>query len=278
MRTMSWVVFISGIIAFLGSTPAAEGRVKVQIPATGKPAIERPNAERSLELIRTAGQLSWSVANKAELAHLLSDEAVVKAFLNTIANEGRTPELPYVEAVKEFTLADLRGDGSLELVVLMDETGRAFFNDIAIISRESVPKGTKGVLRDFEGFIERMVTGWNISDLDSSIKDLDGDGICEFIVPELLEQYHGADAHGILEGIFRWNGRDYENASSRYPWYYQQVVLPRLEQKLRLHDAGAAAAAADRRQTSEMRSADVQRRAKINMAIAEARKRAGNGK
>ena len=167
-----------------------------------------------------AARLSWSATGAQALRALLKDNATVKRFLNEIDTGGDPTAPDLIAKVKDYRLLDLWGDGQVELIAIIDVSGRSFFN-ILEIARLSP-----------QGLVTRNVQGFEIEDLDSTLKDLDGDGRCELVVPELLEPYEGGRPLATLEEVYVFDGQWYVKASSKFPEFYNDVVLPRLQTAL----------------------------------------------
>lgn len=178
-------------------------------------------AQSQTSIARAASQVSWSHVGLEELRGLFRNSASVKDFLHQIDTRGGRMAPDIIAGVKEYKLTDLAGDGWIELIAIVDVTGRAFFNNIVIVSSSPT------------GFVVRELRGWDIGSLDSALIDLDGNGSLEILVPEPLESYRGAIARpATIVEIYAWNGREYEKASGRFPSYYRDVVLPTLEHRL----------------------------------------------
>lgn len=187
-----------------------------------------------------AQQIQWTADNASALQRLFNNARVVRTFLNEIAGEGDAREPGMIGGdVKEYQFIDLNKDGRLELVALADVSGRGFYNNLEIVySRPDAPPPIDPLTFEFRGFVLKNIDGFGVDTLASTLKDLDGDGRFEFLVPEPLEQYQGAAKPvAVLPEVYRWNGHDYEKASARYPTYYRNVVLPRLERELRELDS-----------------------------------------
>ena len=107
--------------------------------------------------------------------------------------------------------------------------------------------------------------------LNQVLRDLDRDGTYEIVMPQPLG---GEGASGgprlpaEIPEVFAWKDGDYANVSARYPEFYRDEVLPRLERQLQLLEAQPGAADPSDRAA---RRAD---RENVVREIAEARKRA----
>ncbi|MBE3602267.1 hypothetical protein IMX07_01355 [bacterium] len=122
--------------------------------------------------------------------------------------------------IREFKWADLRGDGRLELVAILDVNGRKFFNSLVILRR-----GANGNVKYQE------LRGWMIADLGNVIRDLNGDGQDELIIPAVLYQYNTAGTY-TWPVVYRLEKGKYIQASSDFPRFYDAEVLPTLQKQI----------------------------------------------
>jgi hypothetical protein len=185
-------------------------------------------------VIQRARQLQWSAAGQAGLRDFFTDVHVVRTFLNEIQTGGDGSEPGTFAAVKEYRFVDLDNDGWLELVALVDVSGREFFNSIEIVHQSPAARGPRDRLaREYEGFALETVHGFEIDSLDAALKDLDNDGRYEIVVKDLVGAYQGTTRpNAVIPEIYGWTGDRYEKTSSRFPAYYRQIVLPELERAL----------------------------------------------
>jgi hypothetical protein len=171
-------------------------------------------------------QLPWAKANTEELRRILDNKSAVKSFLNEIGVDGAGPSVRLVSEVREYRFVDLTGSGAVELIALVDITGRGFFNNIHIVYRRP------------EGLVTRELHGLGLENLDQAVTDLDRDGVYEIVLPQAVSDYHGATKPTpVLPEVYAWTGNEYEKASSRFPAYYRDVVLPTLERRLNKLDS-----------------------------------------
>ena len=200
-----------------GTSPVVRNAIALAIAVAA--VLAAPAARGQESLTSAAARLSWSATGAEALRALLKDNATVKRFLNEI-DTGDPTGAGAIEAVKEYRLLDLWGDGQIELIALIDVSGRGFFNILEIVRLGP------------EGFVTPEVRGFQIEGLESTLKDLDGDGRYELVVPTLLEEYEGARPLATLEEVYVFNGQQYVKASGRFPQFYSEVVLPRLQREL----------------------------------------------
>ena len=234
------------------------------------PAQPGRTANQRSDLGTTAARaFRWSIEDRTPLTRLFSDASVVKRFLNEIVGKGPAPEYGnYIDHVKEYRLIDLRGDGWLELVALIDTSGREFCNAVTIISL--LQNGALRAYDEFDGFGMQTVGGDQIPGLDFALRDIDKDGVYEIIVPLVLrESAITAEPNADIESVFAWDGYQYQKADVRFGDYFKSFVLPRLERERKALEA-----------IDESRLGPYERRIhrlyleNAAIAIAEARKRA----
>jgi hypothetical protein len=182
------------------------------------------NAQESKAAI--LAQLPWAKVNTEDLRRILDDKSAVKSFLNEIGVDGAGPSERLVSDVKEYRFVDLTGSGAVELVALVDITGRGLFNNIHIVYRRP------------EGLVIRELHGFGLESLDQAVTDLNRDGVYEIVLPQSVSDYAGAaKPTPVLPEVYAWTGNEYDKASSRFPAYYRDVVLPTLERKLKKLDS-----------------------------------------
>src|SRR5204863_6264577 len=114
-----------------------------------------------------ARAVRWTDNNMDALKRIFSDTATVNTFLlSFFPNSVPEPD------VGEYELVDLHRDGKIQLVITFAYS-RAFYNHLYIVSKEG------GQFQTAEIFTGGPV----ITDLKSSIVDLNGDGQKQFLLP-----------------------------------------------------------------------------------------------
>jgi hypothetical protein len=148
------------------------------------------------------------------------DKSSVEALVNELRNGD--PQHAYVG---EFAWVDLASDDQYHLVATEDLSGRAHFYYLAIYTRS-----------DAGDIAVQWIEGDEITDLSKVIRDLDGDGKDELIVPSYLHP-QGPQVNP-LQPTVRWpkvyslrDGR-YVDASTEFPKFYDEEVLPKLENEI----------------------------------------------
>jgi hypothetical protein len=122
--------------------------------------------------------------------------------------------------IDEYTWADLQGDGKFELVASMDVNGRAFFDALLIFWRDASGK-----------MIYQEVRGGRILDLGRVVRDLNGDGKKELVIPIELVSHSSAGA-AIWPAVYRLEKGKYVEASGDFPGFYEDEALPKLKSKI----------------------------------------------
>src|SRR3972149_3552871 len=119
--------------------------------------------------------LAWNESNIETLRAL--DKAAVARLINQVQSGWFDIS---DDNVGEFAWANL-GDKKYELVVTLDFSGRRFFNTLLIYNRDAAGNVNSQELH-----------GWLLGDLGKVIRDLDGDGKDELVLPsELVRGSYG---------------------------------------------------------------------------------------
>jgi hypothetical protein len=217
-------------------------------------------------LSRAASRVNWTSASALEA--LFKDKSSVKRFLDEIANDGDTSGPEATPEVYEYRFVDLNRDGWLELVALVSGGRLATFLDVVFQTPNGAPPADR-LATAHDGFVLQTLSGFDVGDLNAVIRDLDRDGTYEIVMPQLLGEYAGmANPQATIPEVFSWKGGDFAKVSPRYPEFYRDEVLPRIERQLQMLEA--LPATADPSDRSGRRA----EREKYAREVAEARKRA----
>jgi hypothetical protein len=165
--------------------------------------------------------LAWNESNIKTLRTL--NKADVAALVNELPPANGSVIHPEPADIGEFAWADLEGNGTYQLLVTQDVNGRHFYNSVVIYSRDS-----SGRLASQE------IRGWAIRNLANVIKDINGGGKDELIVPSQLpsDTYRGAAGMAIWPAVYREKNGHYLEASGEFPSFYESQVLPELDRKI----------------------------------------------
>lgn len=221
---------------------------------------------RNQEPVTPAAKRSWTSA--AALNRTFKNNAVVKHFLNEVANAGDPGGPTSVVEVFDHRVVDLNRDGRLELVALVRGDRPSTFLEIVFQTPGHVPP-TDRLASTYDGFVVRELSHVDVPDLNTVLRDLDGDGTYEIVAPQIIGEVVGASRpQAEIPEVFAWKQGDYANVSARYPEFYRNEVLPRLERQLQKLKGppGPADPSTDAGRLAE--------REKVMREIAEARKRA----
>jgi hypothetical protein len=215
-------------------------------------------------MTQAANRVNWTSAGA--LNALFKDKGTVKRFLNEVANAGDAIGIEAFAEVLDYRFVDLNRDGRLELVAV--EGGRRPAESLEIVFQTAVPPVDR-LVTTYDGFVMTGVAGFGVGDLNEVLRDLDRDGAYEIVIPQKFGEIVGTSfPQTTIQEVFSWKDGDYVNVSARYPEFYRDEVLPRLERQLRVLEALPATVGpserADRRAEREMVARD----------IAEARRRA----
>ena len=107
----------------------------------------------------------------------------------------------------------------------MDVNGRKFFNALEILQHHRSGK-----------FSYQELRGWMIQNLGAVIRDLNGDGQDELIIPTVLIQYTTAETF-TWPVVYKLKNSGYVRASRDFPRFYEDQILPRLEAQIRDYQA-----------------------------------------
>jgi hypothetical protein len=161
----------------------------------------------------------WGGSQISSLRKL--DKAGVAALVNNLADPSIVPGLA-AGNIGDFAWKDLGGDGTYQLVVVKD-VGRRFYNALIVYNREKSGK-----------LDAQEIRGWNIQDLSAVVRDLNGDGKDELIVPSQLpcSSYRGAGAIPTWPAVYRLEKGHYVEASRDFPAFYDNEILPKLNSQM----------------------------------------------
>lgn len=151
-----------------------------------------------------------------------SDKASVASFVSKIWSSQGLVALNPAELI-EFRWADLAGDGKCELV--FTTWGAAFTNLYIEWQDNSQVLQGEANLRTKVAMKKTFL---------SSIRDLDGDGKKEIIMDSYLGAggRRGANPTPEWPQVYRLHGEKYVPASKDFPDYYENEILPDLNQKI----------------------------------------------
>ncbi|PPV05504.1 hypothetical protein XBLMG947_3446 [Xanthomonas bromi] len=192
----------------------------------------------ALVIVSSAPLVAWS----ADLGQPLTWQSSQAAKLNQTPDLARVAERLIVQydldgdtvqpTVGEAKFIDLDGDGTLELVALVDYSGRLFFNNLAIITART---GSAVVT------IYRS-NGTNMHDLDQRIISKPGSPKKLLVVDRFIDRYEGSLPSPKEQRLLELNSIGLQDVSKQHRDYY----LKRLDvlEKQAGMSAGASAKSA----------------------------------
>jgi len=160
------------------------------------------------------GSLAWNESNVATLRSF--DKAAVLKFLNKVRHDGGVPEQLTPNELGGFEWADLAGDGHYQLVLTSSGPCAHF---VSIIDQDA-----SGTVTDRQSLA-------GSADLKTAIRDLSGNGRDELIVEVLLVEHDCAD-YVSWPAVYRLEKGKYVEASRDFPEFYDNEVLPKLDDKI----------------------------------------------
>ncbi|MBV6812191.1 hypothetical protein KWH19_21200 [Xanthomonas campestris pv. pennamericanum] len=150
--------------------------------------------------------LTWQSAQAAKLNQTPDLARVAERLIVRYDLDGDTVQ----PTVSEAKFIDLDGDGTLELVALVDYSGRLFFNNLAVITaRTGSPVVT----------IYRS-NGTNMQDLDQRIIAKPGSPKKLLVVDRFIDQYEGSLPSPKEQRLLELNSGSLQDVSKQHREYY----------------------------------------------------------
>jgi len=161
---------------------------------------------------------TWHASRQKQLNGLSDLPAQAQRLLRTmLPNADVVPP-----AVGGARFVDLDQDGNLELVCIVDYSGRGFFNNIAVVRQQEGHFSWTGLGNN----------GPSIEDLPSHLVDANGDGVPELVLEQFMDRYEGALRVPVETVVYRWGPTGFRDESNAFPEYYRLRVIPKLEEQL----------------------------------------------
>lgn len=166
-------------------------------------------------------EMDWTQSNIDALRSF--DKDAVVRLVNQVAGNEDPGDAATRDNIGEIAWADLAGDGRVELLVTVAGS-RAFYNSLAVYMQDSSGKVSH----------HQQLTGWMISDLDKVVRDLDGDRHKELVIPIQFPPgaYWGAKPMAGWPVVYRLQNGKYVEASRDFPNFYDDEVLPQLQDQI----------------------------------------------
>ena len=158
--------------------------------------------------------VSWDAVNIDTLR--TCDKTAIEQFVNALNGDD-----PQHIVVGEFRW--LPTDGThYRLAVTADLSGRDIFDTLAIYARSAAGK-----------VHTQSLYGVAIA-LENAIRDLDGDGKAELVVPSPVgdQDARAAVPTAVWPKVYRLRNGNYDDASAEFGTYYRDEVLPKLDKAI----------------------------------------------
>jgi len=174
----------------------------------------------SASIVTTANAIEWTSPNIDRLKTLFNNADAVAALDKATAPQDYEADM---DNIGDFRIVDLSNDGHLELVGLVDVTGRRWYTSLVIFSQQG-SKIVRSVI---------STGGANIGSLDNRLVGLRPDGQKQLLIPRWLGRYEGASQPiAMFTDIYRFDSRELVRANDEFPEYYSTIALPKLRAKL----------------------------------------------
>jgi hypothetical protein len=163
---------------------------------------------------QTPADYSWS-ATAPNVASASWLPAQIAIFIDTIT------DAEISSSVRDFHFQDINLDGQLELIAVIDLTGRDYANSLVVVRRSG------------SSFAVQRVRAATMPPVTDMLRDLDGDGRPEIVVPTPFTPYLGARApEAIYPAIYGWSGIVLSDHSTAFANYYSTAIVPVLRARL----------------------------------------------
>jgi hypothetical protein len=165
------------------------------------------------------GDTTW---NRSSIETLRSfDKTAVVKFFNELRHKTGVLEPLTANEIGGFEWADLAGDGHYSLVLTLSSPCAHF---VTILDQDGSGTVTAN----------QSLAGW--SDLKRGVRDLNGDGKDELILQTLLVEHDCANELS-WPAVYRLEKGKYVEASSDFPAFYDNEILPKLDGQISRNQA-----------------------------------------
>jgi hypothetical protein len=175
-------------------------------------------------------RVSWNKQSLAELERLLPDQKAVQQFateVRTAERHANRMDNTYYppEDVADYKFVELKGDESVQLVCLLDYTGRMRPTLLMAVENDQGHLKT-AYLTGGEG-------GYGLGELRFIIRDLKHDGKHEVTLSDPLEPFvGGAVPNAYMEHIYLYQNGKFVPSDREFLDYYRNESLPLRRQEL----------------------------------------------
>lgn len=161
--------------------------------------------------------VAWTEANLDALRAF--DKAAVEDLVNGMIDDGMRA------TVGEFAWIDLAADERYALVTRQDLSGRGYFDYVAVYWRSPSGKLTKD-----------WIEGADLPALDKIVRDVDGDGKNELVVPSAIDSHdprgYGGQPSRVWPKVYELQNGHYVDGSRKFTKFYDEEVLPQLDRRI----------------------------------------------
>jgi len=175
--------------------------------------------------------VDWNKQSLAELEKLIPDQKAAQQFATAVlmAQAHTEPDDIYKlgvdsEVVVDYRFVDLKGDGSVQFVCLLDITGRmrptilmAVENDHGHLKTADVTGGEGGL---------------GLGHLDAILRDIRHNGRNEVVISHALEPFAGIMPTPYMEHIYLYQDGKLVPSDREFLDYYKNQVLPERREEL----------------------------------------------
>ena len=174
-------------------------------------------------------RVNWNKQSVAELERLLPDQKAVQRFATEVlmAEPNADKDDVTMEVVVDYKFVDLKGDGSVQFVCLLDSTGRMRPTILMAVENDHGHLKT-AYLTGGEG-------GLGLGHLSGIIRNIKHNGRNEVVLSDALEPFGGMVAPTpYMEHIYVYQDGKFVQSDREFLDHYKNEVLPRLRQELKV--------------------------------------------
>jgi hypothetical protein len=176
--------------------------------------------------------VNWNKQSLPELKRLIPDQKAAQQFAIEVRLKEPHTERDNVykldiesDVVDEYEFVDLKGDGNVEFVCLLDNGGRMRPTRLMVVENDHGQLKT-AYLTGGEG-------GYGLGELRYILKDVKHDGKTEITMSDPLEPFAGGDEQTpYMEHIYVYKGGKLVQSDHDFLDYYRNESLPQRRQEL----------------------------------------------
>jgi hypothetical protein len=176
--------------------------------------------------VQSAPAVPWKQSRVSELYASEFPTAIkVQEFINRVAVENHQEDTLSLEVklpnILDYALLDLRGDGDVQLVCLLDYSGRGLSYYLVAVSKSGQ-----------QYRLDLLEAPGQLDKISNVAKDLNSDGKIEIIVDAPLTV--GRDRSSpvpYFRHVYEYGDHGFTMADTRFRAYYRHTYLPSLEEQ-----------------------------------------------